>query len=128
MPDGISQTVEGENYRKFYYIYVEPENNGDMAEAMKGVKDLFASKNSASHYRVYRSGFGTMDTFYMVAISARDAIHMEEKSKANNELLGEAAKPVFQKVMDLALRMEEFTGEVRPDLGYKPKKKAATKK
>lgn len=120
MPTGIDQNPEGEYYRKFYYFYVDPVNNGAMAEAMQGVKDLFASKNSKVHYRVYRSGFGTMETFYMVAVAAKDPVDMAQKSKANRELLGEAAKPAFDKVMALANRMEEITGYVRPELGYIP--------
>ncbi len=122
MPDGITQTTEGKNFRKFFYIYHSPENSKAMRSAMKGVKDLFASKNSTSHYRVYSSGFGTMDTYYLVAISAKDPISMEQQSAANDKLLGEDAKPVFGKVMGLATRFVEYTGNIRPDLSYKPKK------
>ena len=28
MPEGVTQTPEGENYRKFYFIYYKPENQG----------------------------------------------------------------------------------------------------
>ncbi|NND52047.1 MAG: hypothetical protein HKN54_06560 [Flavobacteriaceae bacterium] len=122
MPDGITQTPEGENYRKFYYIHHLPKDRAAMSKAMKGVKDLFASKNSEMNYRVYSNGFGTMDTFYMVAVSAKDPIDMEQRSAANDKLLGEAAGPVFGKVMALATKFEEFTGNVRPELSYKPKK------
>ena len=122
MPDGITQNTEGENYRKFFYIHHAPNNRSAMRDAMKGVKDMFASKNSTSHYRVYSNGFGTMDTFYLVAISAKDPIAMETQGAANDKLLGEDAGPVFGKVMALATKFEEVTGNVRPDLSYKPKK------
>lgn len=122
MPSGITQTPEGENYRKFYYIHHLPKDRGAMRTAMKGVKDLFANKKSAMNYRVYSNGFGNMDTFYMVAVSAKDAIDMEQKSLANDKLLGEEAQATFGKVMALATRFEEYTGNVRPDLSYKPKK------
>ena len=122
MPKGISQTPEGENYRKFFYLYYSPQNSAAMRDAMKGVKALFESKNSTSYYRVYRSGYGNMDSYYMVAIAAKDAVEAEQRGAANDKLLGEEAGPVFQKVIGLTLRMEEFTGSIRPDLGYQPKK------
>jgi len=121
MPDGISQTPEGENFRKFFYIYMSPKNSSKMRDAMKAVKDMFANKNSTNYYRVYRSGFGTMGSYYMVAISAKDPIEMEQKSAANDKLLGEDAASVFGKVLGLSLSFEEYTAKIRPELGYSPK-------
>ncbi|WP_411768719.1 hypothetical protein [Winogradskyella sp. A3E31] len=118
MPEGISQTPDGKNYRKFYYIYYSPQNGSKMREAMMDVKKLFESKNSKSSYRVYHSGYGTMDSFYMIAIAGEDAVALAEKAKENDNLLGEDAGPIFQKVIGLALKMEEFTGSVRPELSY----------
>lgn len=123
MPDGITQTPEGENYRKFYYIHYAPENAAAIKDAMKGVKDFFASKGSKSHYRVYHSSFGTMDSYFLVAVSAKDAIDMAQKSAANDKLLGPEAQAVFGKVMAYVTEMDEVTGMVRPDLSYMPKKK-----
>ncbi len=123
MPDGITQTPEGENFRKFYYIHYPPENGSEIRDAMKGVKELFASKGSQSHYRVYHSGFGTMDNYFLVAVSAKDPIDMAQKSAANDKLLGPEAQAVFGKVLSQVSKMDEFTGEIRPELSFKPKKK-----
>ena len=60
MPDGISQTQEGQNYRKYIYLYYTPENHAKLKEGMKAVKEMFASKESKEHYRIYRSGFDIM--------------------------------------------------------------------
>ena len=49
MPEGVTQTQEGEDYRKFYFLYYKPENQGTLREAMKGVKELFASKDSKEY-------------------------------------------------------------------------------
>jgi hypothetical protein len=122
MPDGISQTQEGQNYRKFIYLYVTPENTGKLKEGMKGIKDLFASKGSESYYRVYRSGFGNLEGYYLVAISAKDEVDYATKSKANDELLGEGRGEVFAKAINYVSRMEEFSGVMRPDLAYSSKK------
>lgn len=123
MPEGISMTQEGQNYRKWYYIYFTPSNAKKVREGMKAVKALYESKNSKEYYRVYRSGFGTPEEFYLVAISAKDAIDFETKSKTNEATLGtkEEVWEVFSKVMEHATRMEEFSGEMRPDLAYAPK-------
>lgn len=122
MPKGITQTPEGQNYRKFFYIYVSPKNNSKMRDAMMDVKKMFKEKNSTSYYRVYRSGFGNMDNYYMVAIAAKDPVAMEQQGAANDKLLGDEAAAVFGKVLGLALRFEEYTGSVRPELGYMPSK------
>ncbi|WP_298239397.1 hypothetical protein [uncultured Algibacter sp.] len=122
MPDGISQAQEGQDNRNFYYIHYAPKNGKNLWEAMKAVKDMFAEKGSKSYYRVYRTGFGSMDNFYMVAISSENKIHAAEKEKANEELLGPERYEVFQKVLANATKMEEVTGLIRRDLSYSAKK------
>ena len=121
MPEGVTQTPEGENYRKFYFLYYKPENQGKLREAMKNVKDLFASKGSKEYYRVYRSGFGVTDSYYMVAVSSKDEADSAIRGKANDELLGEGADEVFGNLMNTASRFEEISAWMRPDLFYSPK-------
>lgn len=122
MPDGISQTQEGEDYRDYYFIYFNPKDEKNLREGMKAVKDMFASKASKNYYRIYRTGFGTMDSYYLVAMSSKDEIDSATKEKANEELLGPERFETFKKVMDYATKMEEVTGEIRRDLSYAPKK------
>lgn len=121
MPEGITQTPEGENYRKFYYIYYTPSNQGKIREGMKAIKEMFASKGSKEYYRVYRSGFGTSESYFMVAISSKDEIDSATRSKANDELLGPDRYETFNKVMNYASKFEEYSGAIRPDLAYSPK-------
>ncbi|WP_339916694.1 hypothetical protein [Yeosuana marina] len=121
MPEGMSQMQEGQNYRKWYYLYYTPENSQKMFEAMKGVKELFVSKNSKEYYRIYRSGFGCPENFYLVAVSAKDELDAAMTSKANDELLGDEWKEVFGKVMDVASRFDQISGWMRPELSYSPK-------
>ena len=121
MPDGISQTQEGQNYRKYIYLYYTPENHAKLKEGMKAVKEMFASKESKEHYRIYRSGFGIMESYYMVAISAKDEIDSATRGKANDELLGDGRHEVFANLMKYVSRFEELSREIRPDLGYSPK-------
>ncbi len=122
MPDGMSQTQEGQNYRDFFYIYFTPENGAKIKEGMKAVKEMFANKGSKSHYRVYRSGFGNLENYYLVAISSKDEIDSAQRSKANDDLLGPERFETFRKVMKHASRIEEYTGAIRPDLSYAHKK------
>lgn len=121
MPEGVTQTPEGENYRKFYFLYYKPENQGKLREAMKNVKDLFASKGSKEYYRVYRSDFGVTDSYYMVAVSSKDEADSALRGKANDELLGESAGEVFGNLMKTASRFEEISAWMRPDLFYSSK-------
>lgn len=122
MPDGIDASTEGQDYRNFYYIHFTPQNEKSLRSAMKEVKQMFADKGSKNYYRIYRTGFGVMDNYYMVAISSKDAIDSAQKSKANEALLGPERYDTFSKVLAAASGMEEVTGEVRRDLTYMPKK------
>lgn len=121
MPDGFSQTQEGQNYRKYFYLYYTPEDQEKLRQGMKAIKEMFASKGSKSYYRVYRSGFGTMESYYMVAISYKDEVDAATKSKANDELLGDDRYETFNKAINYVSRFEEFSGEIRPDLAYSSK-------
>ncbi|MFL1013572.1 hypothetical protein [Flavisericum labens] len=121
MPNGISQTQEGQDYRKFIFIYYTPQNAKKLKEGMKAVKDMFASKGSTNYYRIYRSGFGNPENYYMVAISSKDAIDAATEAKANEAVLGPDRYETFSKVMDNAIKWEEITGQIRRDLSYSPK-------
>ena len=121
MPGGISQTIEGENFREFHYIYLAPENRAVVKEKMKAIKALYESKNSKTYYRVYKSGFGTNGEFYMVAIAAKDAEDMAAKGKANQELFGEEGQNVMWEMYSNVLKYEKMEAEMRPDLAYSPK-------
>ena len=121
MPEGVSQTQEGMDHRRWIYLYYTPENSKKVYDALKGVKDLFASKNSKSYYRIYRSGFGCAENFYLVAISSKDESDEFLRGKANQEVLGDDRKPIFANLMGSIARYEEISGEMRPDLSYAPK-------
>lgn len=121
MPDGYSMTQEGQDYRKWFYMYFTPENGKKVKEGMKAVKEMFASKGSKEHYRVYRNGFGSTESFYLVAVSSKDEIDSAQRGKANEELLGPDRYETFNKVMNNISRMEEVSGSMRPDLAYSPK-------
>lgn len=120
MPDGFTQTPEGENYRRFYYVRTTPEHNAMLYEKMKAVKEFFAQKGSKMQYRVYQSGFGTMGDYYLVAVAAKDGITFETMGEENDAILGEERREVFGAMMKFVSSMEEVTGMMRQDLAYSP--------
>ena len=120
MPEGLTQTPEGENYRRFYYMHVSPANRADVKANVKTIKTLFASKGSKMYYRVYRSGFGTRGEFYMAAVAAVDEEDFAKKNKANIELIGDEGRKAFGALFSSTLKNEDFTGWMRPDLYYVP--------
>ena len=120
MPDGITQTIEGEDFREFHYVYVSPGNRSVVKEKMQAIKELYASKESKVHYRVYNSGFGTVGEYYMVAIAAKDGEHMAKKGKENQELLGEDGKNAMWDMYSNVLKYEKVEADMRPDLAYSP--------
>jgi len=122
MPGGITQVVEGKPYRTFYYNYVTPSNTKNFEEALNKIKELFVSKNSKMNYRVYKTGFGVMGTYYMIAISG---VNAEENAKAQSENF-ESMKDEFPALLNglskYTWKQNEKTGWMRDDLSYVPKK------
>ena len=121
MPEGETSAPNDETFRKWLYFYYTPANGKKLREGMKAVKELFASKGSTEYYRVYRNGFGSMENFYMVSVSAKDEIDSAQRGKANEDVLGPDRWETFNKVMGYTSRFEEYYGEMRPDLAYSPK-------
>jgi hypothetical protein len=122
MPNGITQTPEGENYRQNHKLYVSPANSAIVTEKLKTLKKLYETNGSKSYYRVYNSGFGTDGEFIMVATAAIDDLDMAQKGKQNRELIGE--KDLQDAIFEMyanTLRYEKIEGEIRPDLGYTAK-------
>ncbi len=120
MPTGITQTPEGQDYRKFHYLHFTPGNRAMVKEKMKAIKNMFAEKGSKEYYRVYKSGFGTRGEFYMVAVAAKDPIHYETQSQENQALLGEDGNKTMGDLMGNLLKYEVFEGHMRPEMGYSP--------
>ena len=124
MPEGVT-IPEDHNYRKWFYIYYTPENAKAIRDGMKAVKALNEKKNSPAYYRVYRNGFGQMKNYYVVSIAAKDEVDFAKTNKESEEALGtfEERWEAFSQVMDYASGMDEYSGEMRPDLAYAPKEK-----
>ncbi len=118
MPEGITLTPEGENYRRFFYLHVTPENYSNLTEKMKALKELYTTKGSKVNYRVYHAGFGVIGNYIMVAVAATDGAEYEKRSAENNTLLGKEGEALFSEVFKLVSKFEAFTGALRPDLGY----------
>ena len=116
MPGGITQTPEGKNYRKFYYLHYNPSDREALNDHLKAVKDLFESKGSKVHYRVYQSGFGTRGAFFMVAVASSSAGEDAQMGDENRQLFGEDGKVVMDKLFGMLRKYEEFSGYMRPDM------------
>ncbi|MBT8181083.1 MAG: hypothetical protein KJO53_05790 [Eudoraea sp.] len=120
MPEGITQTPEGEDYRKFFYFHITPSNRAMVKKTMEAITNLFASKGSKFYYRVYKSGFGTRGEFYMVAAAAKNPTDYSAKVAANNELLGDEWPKLYGELRSHLLKFEVFSGRMRPDMAYSP--------
>lgn len=120
MPEGVSVTTPGENYRIWHRMNVTPENVQNLKGKLKELKALFEKKGSKEYYRIYHNGFGTMGDYYLAVISAKDAQELARKSAENEALLGEEGKKLFAEMFKFVLKYEVETGEMRPDLAYSP--------
>ena len=121
MPEGVTQTPEGENFREFHFLYVTPGNRAVVKEKMQAIKALYQSKGSKIYYRVYNSGFGSNGEYYMVAIAAKDGEDMAKKGKENEALLAEEGQQAMWGMYSNVLRYDKVEADMRPDLAYSPK-------
>jgi len=122
MPDGMTQTIEGQNYRIMYYNYVTPEKDKGFAESMKKIKAAFEKHNSKIHYRVYKTGFGVMGTYYMIAVAGESEAKLAAAGDENRSLMKDDFEPLIKELNNHAYKKEEKRGWMRPDLGYAPAK------
>ncbi len=118
MPDGLSTTTPGQEYRVWHRMDVTPANLQDLQSKMKELKDLFAAKNSKVHYRVYRSGFGNVGDYLVAVISAKDAVDYDTRTSENQKLLGEDGKKLFNELFNYVDAYSVRRGSMRPDLAY----------
>lgn len=122
MPDGITLTPDGQEYRKFHYYHYTPGNEDAVREKAAAIKELYKSNGSKVHYRVYKSGFGTRGAFYMVAIAAKDAADYANKIAENNKLMGQEWQNLYSDFMSTLINYEVVEGRMRPDMAYAPSK------
>lgn len=122
MPGGISQTVEGQNYRTLYFNYVTPENDKGFHDTMKKMKEAFEKNNSKLHYRVYKTGFGVMGTYYMVALAAESNLDSAKKGDDNWNAMKDDFEPLLKELSKHTWKTDEKRGWMREDLGYIPAK------
>ncbi|MGA8855215.1 MAG: hypothetical protein WB492_13655 [Christiangramia sp.] len=118
MPDGMTQNTEGKNYRELIFYHIPP-GKGDKAEEMaKEVKKLYSNKDSKVHYRLYKSGFGNMGQYYMVAVSATGPEEMENMRNENMQLIGEEGKKLFEEIDNITSKQEVVKGYIKPEISY----------
>jgi len=122
MPGGISQTIEGQNYRTLYYNYVTPENDKGYAEVLKKMKAAFEKNNSKLHYRVYKTGFGVMGSYYMIAVAGESNLSSAKMGDENWSLMKDDFDPLLKMMSKHTWKMDEKRGWMREDLGYIPAK------
>lgn len=120
MPEGITQTPEGEHYRKLHYYHYTPSNRAEVKKKIQAIKVLFETKGSKLHYRVYRSGFGTRGDYYIVAIAAENTADYANKIMENNTMMGEEWVNTYNDFIGSLEHYDVLEGRMRPDMGYSP--------
>jgi hypothetical protein len=118
MPDGMKTMIEGENYRENTKYYFAPADADKALEVAKAFKKFYSENNLGMHYRLYRSGFGTDGTYFLVAVAAKDAMDMERKSAEARKAMGPKAEELFGNLNKILLKTETIRGWMRPDLSY----------
>jgi hypothetical protein len=118
MPNGITLQTEGENYRKHHYFYITPANTKIVSEKIKAITTLYTKKNSKVHYRIYQSGFGTVEDYFLVSISAKNEEEYAKRAEENRILLGDEGKTLLNDLYKNIKRYDVKTAMMQNDLGY----------
>lgn len=101
--------LEG-RYRQMIYLYVAPRHTNNFLDLAKEIRNIFAVKELDFGYRLYQSGFGNQENFFLVELSSADA---ESRVASLEEF-----KEVRNKLIDVILRIESIEGVLRPDLSF----------
>jgi hypothetical protein len=116
MPDGMTTTPEGQNYRKNLVMYHKARDRQKIAEIAAKFKELYTKKGSKSHYRLYFSGFGNTESYILVSNSAASPLEFEKQSEENRKLLGEDSRKLWDELMQYVTKIEYTEGNMVPDL------------
>lgn len=116
IPNGAIATDE--NYRKHHYFYISQSNVKTVTEKIKAITALYTKKNSKVNYRVYRSGFGTTEDYFLVSIAAKNEEEYAKRAEENRILLGDEGKTLMDDLYKNISRYDVKTAMVQPDLGY----------
>ena len=120
IPEGYN--TEGKYYREYHFLYYAPKNAKELNEAMKKVKEMYETKGIKSGYEVYHSGFGSDESYIMVAIAGTDGLAIETGGEENKKILGEEQDAALWEVIKLTTKYDQLEASVRPDLSYYPSK------
>ena len=121
-PDGINVTPVGKNFRVNTIYHYTPDKAKRADELARKFKELYSKKDSKLHYRVYRSGFGVMGSYFMIAAAAESPEDYERLVVDNRLLLGDEGAALYNQLEETISDVEIIRGYIRPDLSYPIKK------
>lgn len=91
-----------------------------MREALLKVMEMYKTKGIGTGYQVYHSGFGSDESYFMVAVSGKNSLAIATMDEENNALLGEEKNALLWNVIKVAYKYDQVEATVRPDLSYYP--------
>lgn len=118
MPEGATAAQEGNNYRKYHYLYVTPSTAASVGAKIKAIKDLYVKKGSKMYFRTYHSGYGTLGEYFLIAVSAKDEQSHAIQAEENDKLLGDEINPLMDDLIQSVSRYDPMTGYIRTNLSY----------
>ena len=118
MPDGMPSPNNGENYRKQHYFYISPSNVKVVTDKIKEITALYTKKKSKVNYRLYRSGFGTTEDYFLVSISAKNEEDYAKRAEENRILLGDEGNALLDDLYKKISRYDVKTAMMQDDLGF----------
>lgn len=120
MPKEPSENPMELMYSGWANVRVSHTNESKFNELMLQLKGVYEEYGITRGYNVYRNILGVNGPFYVIVWSAKDPADMYKWQQESWAKLGEATKPIFDQLMDIAEEMQEGNGWVMPELSLMP--------
>lgn len=121
IPEGGELFKEGEEFREWTFLHIDPAKDSEARELMMEWKKLYADAKAPYGYAVYVGGIGLEVPVYVIVGGAKDSKHMDQIQSENVMAVGlEKVKEMRMKTLPVMRKMENKQGMARPDLSYWP--------
>ena len=112
--------AEGNDYRRWMYLYYNPVNQDKVVALAKEWKKLYEENDIPQGYTIYSNGLGHKGPVLVVHSWASSPVELDRAMQARNEKLGEKGNELWKRTEKLTYKIENKTGWYLPELSYHP--------
>lgn len=116
MPDGLDPTTEGKDFRAWNMFHIKPGKYDEAKDLAKKIKEVYASKNSKFHYRIYHNRFGGDGNTLVVVSSHKNMGDYYQSASTARALVEKDTESLYDEFLTCVAKQDRMYGNMRPDL------------